>query len=248
MNGTAMHRFMGMRFTMKAAIIFLAVVMGTIGLSLVIAWQLYETCSGGGGFNFFDYQISFLGDPLTNPCGHPLFMITLWTLGFAAIPLLLFYRRTLAALEARVAGIFTFFFALGIPGMFIVGIIPWSLNPDVHVISAAIAFGGIGLAYFIAGIGIIIAWIRDGIRKIPLSIVVPFLAYIPFIIFGIAVQIGNYLEYGRVYNVGESWRSFLLWEWLLFFAVLSMCVATTLALARTDAKESRFAAVGTTKQ
>ncbi|MBN2150623.1 MAG: hypothetical protein JW839_04155, partial [Candidatus Lokiarchaeota archaeon] len=173
-----------------------------------------------------------LGDPASNPCGYPLFTVSIWTLGFAAVPLLPFYRRALAALEARVAGAFTFFFALGIPGMFIVGVVPWSLDPDVHIISAGIAFGGAGLAYLLAGIGIIIAKIRDRAGKIPAAIVVPFLVYVPFIVFGIWVQVDNYLEYGRVYNVGESWRSFLLWEWLLFFSVLSMCVSTTLALVR----------------
>ncbi|MEX2682967.1 MAG: hypothetical protein Q6373_015360 [Candidatus Sigynarchaeota archaeon] len=232
MLGSAFLRFVGGHFTVKAAIAFIVAVMGIIATCLVISWQLYETCSGGGEFNLVDYQISFLGDPLTNPCGHHLFTATLWTLGCAAVPLLSFYRRALAALEARVAGVFTFFFALGIPAMFVVGIVPWSLDPDVHIISAGIAFGGAGVAYLLAGIGIIIARVRDRAGKIPASLVMPFLVYVPFVILGIWVQVGNYLEYGRVYNVGESWRSFLLWEWLLFFAVLSMCASTTIALAR----------------
>nr|MDO8087052.1 hypothetical protein [Candidatus Sigynarchaeum springense] len=234
MAGSKFLRFAGVHFTIKTAIAFLAAVMGTIATCLVVSWQRYETCSGGGDFNLIDYQISFLGDPLTNPCGYPLFIVALWTLGFAAIPLLLFYRRTLAALEARVAGVFTFFFALGIPGMFVVGVIPWSLDPDVHIISAGVAFGGAGFAYLLAGIGIIVAKLRDRAGKIPAALVIPFLVYVPFVIFGIWVQVDNYLEYGRVYNVGESWRSFLLWEWLLFFAMLSMCVFTTLALVRAE--------------
>ncbi len=234
MSGAGTLQFLSKRFTTIAAIIFLAAVMGTIGVCLGMAWQRYDACSGGGEFNFFSYQISFLGDPVTNPCGYPYFIVALWTLGYSSIVLLYFYTRALGALEARVAGVFAFFFALGIPCQFVVGIVPWSLEGDVHIISAAIAFGGPGLAFLLTGIGIIIAKIRDLCErksKIPAALVVPFLVYVPFIILGVAVQVGGYVD-GDLVLTGESWRSFTLWEWLLFFSLLSICIATVFPLVR----------------
>jgi hypothetical protein len=235
MGRPAFIQFLCGNFTMRAAIVFLVVIMGIICVSLGMAWQLYDICGTEAPYDLFNHQISALGDPAANPCGAYLFTVALWTLGVAAIPMLLFYRRALAALKARVAGVFAFFFAFSIPGMFVVGIVPWSIDPDIHLISAAVAFGGAGVAYFLTGIGIIIAKIRDLCDhkgKIPVALVIPFLVYVPFVIFGIAVIVNNYIKEGQIYNTGEGWRSFLFWEWLLFFAVLSMCVSTTLALVR----------------
>jgi hypothetical protein len=231
MGRPAFLQFLCKHYTILAAIVFLVVVMCIIYVCLGISWQRYETCSGGGEFNLFFYQISFLGDPVTNPCGYIYFIVALWTLGYASILLLYFLTRALRALKARVAGVFAFFFGLSIPGMFVVGVVPWSLDGDLHLISAAVAFGGSGLAYLLTGIGIIIARIRDRTGKIPAALVIPFLVYVPFIIFGISLQVSGYIE-GTFEIVGESWRSFTLWEWLLFFSLLSICITTTFPLVR----------------
>jgi len=224
-------------FTTRTAIIFLVMVMSVIGGCLSTSWMLYESCNIGPPYSVFIHQISYLGDPEMNPCGAFLFTVALWTLAIAAIPLVLFYRRALAALKAKVAGVFAFFFGLSIPAMFAVGIVPSSLDPYVHLVTAAVAFGGAGLAYLLSGIGLITNKIHDHNEKIPIALVIPFLAYIIFITFGIAVQIYAYVE-GLFYSSGETLLSFTLWEWLLFIAILGICVATTFPLIQSRGSQA----------
>ncbi len=251
MGRPAFLQFLYKHYAILIAIIFLAVIMITIGVNLGLAWESFNIYRVGEDFNIFNDPISFLGDPNLNPNGYIYFIIALWTLGYASIVLLYFFTLSLRALKARVAGVFAFFFGLSIPGTFVVGVVPWGVIPltvdlDLHIISAGIAFGGSAVAFLLTGIGIIIAKIRDLCEhksKIPVALVIPFLVYVPFLIFGIWGQVSTYIEKGALAMGGETWNSFILWEWLLFFSLLSICIATAFPLARVNG--SKAAPTGT---
>jgi hypothetical protein len=232
MDRSDVRRVLRGEFTPGTLRTFLAIVLTAIVLFLGAAWAIDDLYNPGRSYNILVNQISDLGNPNHNP-GFYLFSLALWMLSFAAIPLLQFFRRTLALLQAKVAGVFTFFFALCIPGTVLVGFCPSSLNQTVHLIAAAFAFGGIGLAFFLSGFGIIKSKVRDHNDKISLALAIPFVPFIGFVIVGFAV-VGYTAALGIFNDVGGKWLSFSLWEWLLLGAILAMCAATSLPLARLE--------------
>jgi hypothetical protein len=231
MDRAASRRVLRGDFTPATLRTFLLAVLTAIAMLLVTAWALYDACTPGKPYDILTNQVSHLGNPEQNPCGFYFFSLALWTLSFAAVPLLQFYRRTLPLLQAKVTGVFTFFFALGIPGTVLVGFFPSSLDPTVHVVAAGLALGGIGLAFFLSGLGIITNKVRDHNYNISLALAIPFLAFIAFIVVGFAV-VGYTAAAGIFDDVEGTWLSFSLWEWLLLGAICAMCAATSLPLAR----------------
>ncbi len=232
MDRSAVRHVLRGEFTPGTLRAFLAIVLAAIVVLLGAAWAIDEISNPGRSYNILVNQISDLGNPNHNP-GFYLFSLALWTLSFAAVPLLQFYRRTLAPLKAKVTGVFTFFFALCIPGTVLVGFCPSSLNQTVHLVAAAFAFGGIGLAFFLSGFGIIMSKIREHNDKISLALAISFAVFIGFVIVGFSV-VGYTAALGIFNDVGGTWLSFSLWEWLLLGAILAMCAVTGLPLARLE--------------
>ncbi len=230
MDRSAARRVLHGEFTPGTLFAFLAIVVTTIVVLLGFAWATADAYNPSRPYNILVNQISDLGNPNHNPCFY-LFSMALWTLSFAAVPLLQFYRRALAPLKAKVTGVFTFFFALCIPGAVTVGFCPSSLNQTVHLIAAAFAFGGIGLAFFLSGFGIITSKVRDHNDNISLALVNSFVIFIGFIVVGFLV-VGYTAALGIFNDVGGTWLSFSLWEWLLLGGVLAMCAATSLSLIK----------------
>nr|MDO8086492.1 hypothetical protein [Candidatus Sigynarchaeum springense] len=231
MDRSSVLRVLRGEFTWRTLRAFLAVVLAAIAVLLGIAWALYEASNPGKPYNILADQISTLGNTKQNPRGFYLFSAALWVLSFAAVPLLRFYRRALPPLQARVTGVFVFFFAIGIPGTALVGFFPSSFDSTVHLVVAALALGGIGLAFFLSGFGIITSKIRDRNEKIPIALAIPFAVFICFVIFG-ATVVGYTAAAGIFNDVDGTWLSFSLWEWLLLGAILAMCAVTGLQLAR----------------
>ncbi|MBN2150366.1 MAG: DUF998 domain-containing protein [Candidatus Lokiarchaeota archaeon] len=221
-------------FTERTLRAFLAAVLVAIAALLTISWMLYEAHNPGDPYNILAHQISHLGNPKRNPHGFILFSAALWVLAIAAVPLLRFYRRALPLLRARVTGVFTAFFALGIPGTALVGFLPSSLDSKAHLVAAALAFGGIGLAFFLSGFGILTSKLRNRNGAISPALAIPFAAFIGFVAFGFAV-VGYTAAAGIFDDVEGTWLSFSLWEWLLLGAVCAMCAATGLPLVRVAA-------------
>ncbi|MEX2682286.1 MAG: DUF998 domain-containing protein [Candidatus Sigynarchaeota archaeon] len=234
MDRLAVLRVLRGKFTERTLRTFLAIILAAIAVLLGISWALHELSNPGKPYNILADQISTLGNPKQNPNGYYLFSVALWVLSFAAVPLLRFYRRALPPLQARVTGVFVVFFAIGIPGTALVGFFPSSLDSTVHLVVAALAFGGIGLAFFLSGFGIITSKIRHRNDSIPIALVVPFVVFNCFVMFGIAV-VGYTAAAGIFNDVEGTWLSFSLWEWLLLVAICAMCVATGLPLARMEA-------------
>ncbi|NMC05993.1 MAG: hypothetical protein GYA24_12325 [Candidatus Lokiarchaeota archaeon] len=218
-------------FSRASLLAFLFIVLGTITVLLVVAWILYDQHDPGEPYDILVNQISHLGDPGHNPVGCYFFSIALWTFSFAAVPLLRFYRHVLPPLQAKVTGVFTVFFALGIPGTALVGFFPSALSKVVHVIAAGFAFGGIGLAYFFAGIGFITSKLRGHDPRIPPALVIASAAFIAFVIAGFAV-VGYTAAAGIFDDVEGTWLSFSLWEWLLLIAICAMTAAISIPLVK----------------
>ena len=136
----------------------------------------------------------------------------------------------LPPLQAKVTGVFVVFFALGVPGTVLVGFFPSSLNQVVHVVGAGLAFGGIGLAFFLSSFGIISSKLHDHNDRIPPALAIASIAFIVFVFVGFAV-VGYTFAAGIFNDVEGTWLSFSLWEWLLLASICVMCAATSLPLA-----------------
>ncbi|MHA1791743.1 MAG: hypothetical protein ACTSVI_03800 [Promethearchaeota archaeon] len=188
------------------------------------------------GFSFLNNDMSSAGLQGVNPKGWIFFSLTMWYGAIVMFPLNFFFHSSIRYLGTKHAWCISFFFFTGSIGMFMVGLFPSSVSHLIHVVSAALAFGGYGF-------GILLYFFVALKRKM-----MAFLA--PCIIF-IAVVTGLIITQGHVIINGDAdfdafrgtFYSISLWEWIYFFCLVFVIISFTFIFASLRSDKNNGASV-----
>lgn len=194
-----------------------------IGASMALLAIACGLLAVDDGFSILTTQISHSGSPRSNPRGWPFFVASLCFAGVAVVPVNLYFRRGLARLGSRVTGFATALVFVGSAGIFLVGLFPASVSYVMHVTAAAMALGGYGFSFVLQGP--VLLKNHPGLVR---SYGILYGWFVTLVVVGFSVVIYTFAA-GIFDAAVGTWMSFSLWEWLLYFALMVMLLATAAA-------------------
>jgi hypothetical protein len=178
------------------------------GISLILAQMLFP-----GGYSITEYHISTQGNTVLNPVGSWFFIFGASITAILFIPHFFYMHRRIMPTLGLITILMTFFALIGCIGLFLVGVVPESLDGYnwLHDIGADMAFMGLGLSALLS--------LFVMLRKLSLKEAKPgVLGFL--IIYGITITLGVFVAI-----TDDSIQ-----QWLGLFTVLSWVILSFIFL------------------
>ena len=203
----------------SSQLIYIIIVAGNFFAWLLVSMLLYISLNS---YSMQANAMSDLGNPFMNPRGWLFYNIGAISTGILAIPQVRWINRTIGMLSKPVARVQSMFIAIAAIGLIGVGI----FNETVvypHVISAALAFGGLAVDMFLTTVTMAIQivlkkpWPRLG-------------DYVVFM--AILYSIGAWMIYKIATNQGGT-SGLNIVEWVLFLGLFAWIIGYVVVIVRT---------------
>ncbi|MHA1371046.1 MAG: DUF998 domain-containing protein [Promethearchaeota archaeon] len=188
-------------------------VMINYGIAALFLALAIITLTNESGFSFLVNDISHTGSSGRNPRGWYFFSIFMVCSGITSIPNVMYIYNGLKRNRFTCSKTILIFYLVALIGTTLVGLFPSDLNHLMHVLSAALAFGGFTLA--------LLTFFLNALAKKLYRISMLSILLISVIALTIITQGRTVLYYDSDFDrFRGTIYSFSLWEWLLFFTIV----------------------------